>query len=204
MSVLWYRFFIFQGRETVMAIRLDVPVLTTERLIIRPIELTDTDDLFEICADPRVNDWLSYPLYHEKEKVREYIEMILNDPVLKHIPPHYVLVEKKSGKMIGTCDFVKSVDGVSEIGYSLNYNYWGQGYMSEALPAVIQTGFEHIGFRRIEIRALEANQRSIRVIEKAGFVYEGTQRKAAYDKISRDYMDVRCYSLLKEDWEEQK
>ncbi len=187
-----------------MTIRLDVPNVETERLLIRPIELRDTDDLFEICADKRVNDYLAYPLYTEKGKVREYIESILDDPILKHIPPHYVLVEKKSGKMIGTCDFVKSVDGISEIGYSLNYDYWGKGYMSEALMAVIKVGFEHIGFRRIEIRALKGNKRSIRVIEKAGFIYEGTQRKAAYDKISRDYMDVRCYSLLLEDWEERK
>ncbi len=181
-----------------------VPTVETERLILRPINVEDTDDFYEICSDSRVVDYLTYPVHSSVEVTKETIEKFFLTNPANGIPEAYVLALKENGKMIGTCNFVNLIHGdTAEIGYQLNYDYWGKGYMSEALEKVIEVGFNQLGLRRIEIAHAITNTRSQKVIEKAGFVYEGTCRKYIYDKINKEFVDCRHYSILKDEWREK-
>ena len=64
-------------------------------------------------------------------------------------------------------------DGVLEIGYGTNEGYEGQGYMTEAVAAVVRWAAAHDGVRRIEAETEESNAASRRVLEKTGFVPTG-------------------------------
>jgi ribosomal-protein-alanine N-acetyltransferase len=98
--------------------------------------------------------------------------------------------------MIGTCD-VFSVDwdhGIGEIGYVMHRSYWGRGYMTRVLQAVIAFAFEYLGLERIDIRHHPDNIGSRRVIEKCGFVPTGTAYYKGF------HMWIPTYKLTKESW----
>ncbi len=83
-----------------------------------------------------------------------------------------------------------------EIGYWLGQAYWGRGIATEAVRAMTEEIFARFDVCRIFSNVFETNVASIRVLEKAGFVYEGRQRKA----VTKDgqTMDALMYALVRE------
>jgi RimJ/RimL family protein N-acetyltransferase len=65
----------------------------------------------------------------------------------------------------------------AEFGYWLAENYWGQGVMSEVVPAFVDYSFEKLSLTRMYAAAFSSNPASARVLEKAGFTFEGRLRK---------------------------
>ena len=88
-----------------------------------------------------------------------------------------------------------------ELGYALAEKCWGKGYMTEAAKALMKYAFEKYNLVIMAIRTSEVNRRSQRVIEKCGFKYEGTIRKAYHIYTGLD-RDSRFYSITREEWEE--
>jgi ribosomal-protein-alanine N-acetyltransferase len=84
-----------------------------------------------------------------------------------------------------------------DIGYALAREYWGHGYATEAVRAMIEFGFEHLNLNRIEARAVPANVASTRVMQKAGMKYEGILSESGFFKGA--YQDVALYSILRSD-----
>jgi len=184
-------------------LKLTVPVIETKRLILRPIQIEDANDLFEYASDEEVVRLLSWPKHENVQRSETSIrEHFLPRPE-RGIPEAYAIVHKADHKMIGTVD-VHTVrfDDVGEIGYALNRLYHNQGLMSEALIAALPIWFNHCGFRRLEIMHNEINIGSRRVIEKAGFIQEGTYRKLRSEK-DGFYYDFPFYALLNTDPERE-
>ena len=176
----------------------------TERLLLREITLDDADALFEICSNDNVTRYLTYPSHQDVSLTRKIIQSWVDRNVTDHIPIPYALILKAENRMIGQIDYVYCESDIVEVGYQLNEDYWGRGYMSEALTQLIRESFTYMGVRRIEIRHMVSNHRSQRVIEKAGFIYEGTARKYGYNKETGQFEDCRMYALLKEEWESRE
>ena len=65
------------------------------------------------------------------------------------------------------------------LGYSLSEEYWGKGYMTEAVNSVLKYGFENMGLSIITANCYAENSRSRSVLKKCGFIYEGTLRSCA-------------------------
>ena len=111
---------------------------------------------------------------------------------------------KKKNTAIGQIKFQKDirryrVDSFS-IGYELAREYWGNGYMPEALAAMVRCAFEQKGARALGIAHFTENDRSRRVIEKCGFLHEGTIRRA-FCRFDGVVFDDECYSILREEYE---
>ena len=85
------------------------------------------------------------------------------------------------------------------IGYELAREHWGHGYMPEALRAMIQCAFQSKKVDVLAIGHFTSNDRSRRVIEKCGFQYEGTIRRAFQRSDGQVFDDV-SYSILKEEY----
>lgn len=177
-----------------------IPVLETQRLILRPVSLEDADDMFEYCSDEQTVRYVTFPKHESKEDtVKSIKEFFLTKTDRGQFPSH-ALVLKENGKMVGTCDF-GSLRGLkkdtTEIGYILNREYWGQGLMTEAVRAVCKCAFTDLGLRRIEARHHPANTGSKKVMEHVGFVLEGVQRRVLI--FEGPEIDIPFYSLFEEE-----
>ena len=86
-------------------------------------------------------------------------------------------------------------NGYKELEYKISSNYQNQGYATEALKRMLAYAFDELELSVVAAWVRSHNKRSVRVLEKCGFIHEGTLRKHARDK-----SDTLCYSMLKEDW----
>lgn len=105
-------------------------------------------------------------------------------------------IRRADGELIGSIGLMDMTEGErAEVGYWLAKPYWGHGWMTASVVRVCATGFERYGLKRIHARVFATNPTSARVLEKAGFDHEGTQR----DHYFRDGkpMDVLLYGLLR-------
>jgi RimJ/RimL family protein N-acetyltransferase len=91
--------------------------------------------------------------------------------------------------------------GTAELGYWLGETFWGKGIATCAVRAITAWGFESFDVTRIQARVFESNPASGRVLEKAGFTFEGRLRQGA---IKQDVvMDLLVYAILRHEFEAQ-
>ncbi len=95
----------------------------------------------------------------------------------------FAIVYKENNKVIGSINLGKDNirPGVNSkyLGYVLSKNYWGLGLMTECVKKILEYGFFTLNLDIISVSHFKENIRSKRVIEKCGFVYEGTFRKSS-------------------------
>ncbi|NLU53662.1 MAG: GNAT family N-acetyltransferase [Clostridiaceae bacterium] len=111
-----------------------------------------------------------------------------------------MIIENREGRIVGEILYFKGLDYQSgyEVGYELfNKEDSGKGYVSEALLLFCAYMFSIRPINRIQVNVMEDNIGSIKVVEKCGFTYEGTMRKATFH--GGKYHNLRLYSLLREE-----
>ena len=172
--------------------------LETHRLWLRPFEDADLFDFHTYARDGEVGPSAGWPPHETLAQTREVLlRFITGDNV-------WAIVDKDSGKVIGSVGLHKdqkrdSSDKMRMIGYALGKAWWGRGYMTEAVERVLQYLFLEEGLELVSVCHYPENMRSKRVIEKCGFVYEGTLRKASLLYDGRLLDDV-CYSITREEY----
>ncbi|MDO4833408.1 MAG: GNAT family protein [Bacillota bacterium] len=181
-----------------MAKNIKVPKLETERLILRQWSRKDAAALFDYARDPDVGPNAGWKPHADIAESR----LIIRELFRKNMT--WAIEEKAGGAVIGSIglepDKYRPEIESREMGYSLAKSRWKRGYMTEAAERVIRYAFDELNLTVLMIRTGEANLRSRRVIEKCGFTYEGTLRRAyrLYDGALRE---VRCYSMLREEYD---
>lgn len=181
--------------------KIKVPKLETERLTLRMWSKKDAADLYEYAKNPNVGPNAGWKPHDSIMESRQIIKSIFWENMC------WAIVDKETGKVIGSIglenDRFRPDVNSKELGYSLSEDHWGKGLMTEAAKCMVQYAFEVLKLDVLMIRTGDANQRSQRVIEKCGFQYEGTLRRTyrIYDGTIRE---VRCYSILREEYAERK
>lgn len=177
----------------------DLPILETDRLILRRVALNDVDDMYHYGSDEEVAKYTSWYIHKNKEDTLVFIRYLLEKYNNQAIAP-WGIEEKASGKFIGTIGFVSwdMKNSRAEIGYALSRNFWNRGLMSEAASKIIWFGFQEMGLVRIEARCHLENTGSSRVMEKVGMTFEGILRKHFYAKGIHE--DVRMYAVIREEY----
>ncbi len=178
------------------------PVLKTQRLLLRKIQLNDAEDMFEYACDPEFAKYTIWTAHQSLEHSKRFVNKII-EFYNTHQLTVWGIVDT-NGKFIGTCGFgdLQLIDAKAELGYALSRKYWGKGYMTEAVTAVINFGFSNMPLNRIEARCEPENIASARVLEKIGMKYEGLLRQHIYSKGT--YHDLKMYSILKQEWPDTK
>lgn len=176
-------------------------IIETQRLILRKFEFTDANDMLALwVSKPEIQHLYSEPVYTTITQVNEllekYISSYKNDNYYR-----WAIVDKADGRCIGQIAYylVDTKNHFAEIEYCVATEYQNRGYMTEAVKAVVKFGFEEMELHRIQISAKEINTPSKRVIEKCGFIYEGTFRDFFY--YDNSYIDRIYFSLLKSDYD---
>lgn len=178
--------------------------IQTQRLILRPFTMEDADAMYDNWAsDPVVTKYLIWPTHASVEVSR----MVLSDWVSHYGEESFyqwAIVPQSFGQPIGSISAVHLNDRVGkvEIGYCIGKAWWHQGYMTEAMNAVIRFFLDEVGANRVEACHDPHNPHSGAVMAKCGMTYEGTQRQASVN--NQGLCDLNWYAILASDREEKK
>jgi [ribosomal protein S5]-alanine N-acetyltransferase len=176
-----------------------VPELTTDRLILREMLPSDAADVLTFRGDPIVQKYDDPPI-HTVQEALDFIEEIRQKSVAQKSQAWGVAL-KESNRIIGLVGlwYWNHYHRRAEVGYGIAAAYWGQGIAQEAVKAVVRYGFEGMGLNRIYARTLVVNERSVRMLERLGFVREGTQRGYVLEDDGFFY-DSALFGLVRQDW----
>ena len=160
-----------------------LPEITTKRLFLRMAKRRDASDIFTYAQDPLVAEHVLWDAHVHYSDSLAYVRYLREQYRLGK-PSSWVIVLQATGKVIGT------------IGYSLSREYWNQGYMTEALQAVIRLSFDQLPVHRLEAMHEVSNPASGRVMAKCGMKEEGTMIGRVWNK--KHFSDVVMYGITRE------
>lgn len=175
------------------------PTLTTPRLVLRETAIRDVDAVFEMESDPVAMRYWSRPPMTDVAEARASVERAMGyfaDRVGLRWTIALAADDRALGH-VGVFNFHEQ-GGRADIGYGLARRNWGQGYMHEALVAVVDYSFGPLGVRRLEADIDPRNLASVRALERLGFEREGLLRERwqVVDEIS----DSVLMGLLAREW----
>jgi len=174
--------------------------LSSDRLLLRPLQQGDAEDLFQIFSNPQVMRYWSHPVWESIASAREQIEQ---DEVELAEGDHLRMgiIRKQDETLIGTCSLF-SFDVQNrrcEVGYALHPEFWHQGFMQEALCLLLNFAFDTLDLNRIEADIDPRNVASAKSLERLGFLREGFLRQRWI--VGHEVSDSALYGLLKQDWQ---
>lgn len=177
----------------------DLPILETERLILRKITKEDIEDMYLYGSDEEVSKYVTWNTHETIADTKDFVEFVLNKYENKQVSP-WGIEYKENGKFIGTIDFVwwQPNHKIAEMGYVISKDYWGKGLTTEVAKGLVKFGFEKMGLVRVQARCDVENIGSARVMEKAGMTFEGIIRKGIF--VKGKHRDLKIYSILKEEF----
>jgi [ribosomal protein S5]-alanine N-acetyltransferase len=177
----------------------DQITLRTKRLLLRPLREADAPSLFEAFSDPRVMRYWSTPPWSSVDAAHALVERDLKAMASgEHV--RLGIERQEDRQLLGNCTLFKIDEQCrrAEIGYGLAYSAWGNGYMHEALLALLEFGFSALELNRVEADIDPRNEPSARSLERLGFRKEGYLRERWI--VGGEVSDSAVYGLLLSDW----
>lgn len=166
--------------------------------IIRKWKLTDAKDIAVALSNKKIQDnlrdGLPYP-YSEQDGI-DFISSMLSANEDETFAFAITLDDKAIGS-IGVFRQQNIHRQTAEMGYYIAEEYWGKGIMTDAVKQICEYVFKNSDILRIYAEPFAYNTGSCRVLEKAGFQYEGTLRNNAVK--NGKVIDMKMYSLLREE-----
>lgn len=178
----------------------DYPGLSdTARMQFRPISMADAAALYRVWSHPKVTEFLVLEPFRSMEEAEAMVQLLEGLPA-QGAGARWTIVERASRRVMGTLGFhnVRREHHRAEIGYEIAPEFWGAGYMVEALYRLLDYCFHKEDMNRIEAFVNAGNERSYRVLEKSGFQREGMLR--AYEYARGRFVDQAVFSILKREF----
>lgn len=171
--------------------------IETERLLLRRFTEEDAEQMYKNWAcDPRVTLWLRWEPHTgadaSRALLREWVKDYEDDSTYL-----WAMTLKDTGEVIGSIGILHGVEPEHsdrwEPGYCLGHAFWGQGYTSEALCAIVEYFVAGTGQDDLICCHAKQNPASGRVMEKAGFIYT---HDGAYHKPDGSAIEARYYKYM--------
>lgn len=174
----------------------DRVVLQTKRLLLRPFELTDVDDVWTYARDPEVARFRPLPDPYTRNDALDFINRQIGTDW--STGPEFAIA--LGPRVIGGISLhVNHEHETAELGYLLGRRWWGRGIATEAARAVIDWGFQRFKLHKVYARAHVCNKRSWRVMERLGMARDGVLR--GHWKMRQEHVDLVYYSVLRKEWQ---
>src|SRR5690554_4835554 len=175
------------------------PQLKTERLILRSLTLDDAAAMQRIRSDERVMAFMDSERHTTLAHSIQFITENL-DAYQKKKGLFWALTLQTTGVFIGDFSYwdIDHKHARAEIGYTLLPDYWGKGYMTEALQTLLRFGFQDLNLHSIEANINPGNLNSRKLLQRLGFVKEAYFRENYY--YNGRFLDSEIYSLLEKDF----
>ncbi len=188
--------------EEMLSIFTKPPTLTTERLTLRKLLVSDYKDMFEYSCRPETSRYLLWTPHESSKFTKRYLAY-LQGQYRDEAFYDFALEHKESGKMIGTCGFTcfDIENNCAEMGYVLHPDFWHQGLAPEALRCLMAFGFTELRLHRMVAKIMDENDASKRVAQKCGFRHEATHKDAML--IKGEYRTISEYAILAREYFER-
>ena len=175
------------------------PILTTDRLRLRPFVPTDAPRVHELCSDRALADTTQLPHPYPPGAAEEWIASHAARWAAARAMS-YAITLQVDGATVGTVSLiVHAQDESAELGYWVGRSYWGRGYATEAAGALLAFGFGVVGLHRAFAPYLVRNPASGRVLEKLGMTLEGVSRESF--RKWNVWEDIAHRAILRREWE---
>lgn len=174
-----------------------LPILEGKDFRLRLLRLGDEAALFEYLSQPEVIEHTSIPV-----PTLESLTAAVQRDITGYAEgtSFRFALARSDDRLIGICGFNNwsPAHRHAELAYELAPQYWGQGVMRRAVVAVLTWGFSELGLNRVHAFVMTSNDQSISLLERCGFVAEGTLRQ--YRIARGEPKDFHLYALLAQDF----
>ncbi len=174
----------------------------SSRLYIRPVNIKDSESIFNYRSDPETYRFLS----SIPETVKDIDDFIGRTSGVINIPGtwfQFVIIERNAHTLIGDIGIhfleTDSENMQTEIGYTLDKNFRGKGYATEALTVIINYLINHLNKHRIIASIDPVNTDSIKLIERLGFRKEAHFKESSF--FHGEWVDDLIYAILAKEWQ---
>lgn len=176
-----------------------LPVIETNRLILRPFKMRDCQDVYLYSSDMEVARYVLWDAHRSLADTRNYLRYMLR-LYRDGQPSSWAIVLKENSKVIGSIGFMwlDHINDSAEVGYSISRTWWNHGFTTEALSCVLHEGFTVLHLNRIEAQHDVRNPASGRVMQKCGMCQEGILHSRIKNK--KEFIDVALYAILQKDY----
>src|SRR5712691_8771395 len=174
-----------------------IPVLETERLVLRAPRLEDAKAVATLANDRRIaENTARIPHPYGLADAESFLAAVNRDD------GEIAFLITREGVVLGACGITLSEREAPDLGIWLGVPFWGHGYATEALRAVIDHAFADLGFEALQAGARVTNPASRRVLEKCGFQWTGVglhriRALASSAPIDRFRLERSIWSSLK-------
>lgn len=175
--------------------------INTQRLIIRLPSQTDAGKILEFYANNRYYfehfEAIKPENFFTLNVQKKIISLEQREMLLKKGIRFYIFLKDEPETLIGTVALFGMVHGIfkrANLGYKLDPKYQHLGYATEAIDAMLKECIPFFNLHRIEAYIKVDNQKSINLIERLNFEYEGIAREYAF--IEGKFCDMKRYVLL--------
>ncbi|MEV0097123.1 GNAT family N-acetyltransferase [Streptomyces sp. NPDC050738] len=155
---------------------MDPLTLTTERLLLRPLDRRDIEATYEACQDPAIQRWTTVPSPYERIHAEFFIDTMVPEGWRTDSAYNFAVLPLAGGPLLGSINVHRNPPGAWETGFWTAKEHRGRGYTTEAVTALARWAFTTLGTGRLEWRAEVGNDASRAVAERAGFRIEGVLR----------------------------
>lgn len=179
---------------------LSTPTLHTARLRLRPVTGADADALFALHSNARVLRYWDAPPWNDRARAERFVAACRR-MAEEGSGARLALERTADGAFIGWCALsgFKPDYRSASMGYCLSDAAWGHGYATEAARALLEWAFGALDLNRVQAETDTRNVASARVLEKLGFVREGTLREDCI--VDGEVSDTWVFGLLRREWQ---
>lgn len=154
------------------------PILDTKRLRLRPMTLEDLSDYHEYTSDQEVLKYDYYPHQSLAESELSLVKWNLSHPLGR-----FGIELRENGKLIGNASITLQDAEIVVIGYTLNKDYWRQGFGTELVNALCGLAFGEVAAQAVQARVVSENKASIALLEKCHFKRISENPKATNSRV---------------------
>jgi RimJ/RimL family protein N-acetyltransferase len=165
-------------------------IIKSKHFLLRPFKKGDEYSLAKNINNKKIyRNTLNIPYPYTLKDAKDWINKNLKE-IKKRKPTKINFGIDIQGEIVGSIGFGKIENHKAQISYWLAERYWNQGIMTEAVKLITKFGFEKLKLKRIEAFVFTFNKASKRVLEKAGYKFEGVLRKNSKkdNKFFDDYL----------------
>jgi RimJ/RimL family protein N-acetyltransferase len=176
------------------SLRIECPVLVTERLVLRPPHDDDVEELAVLANNRRLAEMLGrMPFPYGEREARAFLAGTRSGSIAGCT---YAVTLGGNGAFVGCAGLHPRAQGL-ELGYWIGEPYWGRGYATEAAHALVDLAFRATIIERLYVSCRVINSASQRVIHKCGFQYVG---QGMLESIAAGRVPTERYALDRKTW----